>query len=64
MKVVVNYDTDSKSDIKTFLTRKSALEEVGYVIKKHRLRAVCISEGFINCMARSRDYDGLWFTTK
>lgn len=62
MKIVTDYDDGSNSDITTVLTTKSGYSELGKVAEKYLLRAVCISEDYINCFAKSKEYKCLSMT--
>lgn len=55
MKVIIYYDDDSNTDSKTFLTKKSGYSELSSVAAKYKLRAACISEDFIDCIAISKE---------
>ena len=56
MRIIVNYDDCPKSDSQMFLTKKSGYSELGSIAEKFKLRAVCVSDEFIDCMAVSKEY--------
>lgn len=55
MRIIVNYDDCPKSDSQMFLTKKSGYSELGNIAEKYKLRAVCVSDEFVDCMAVSKE---------
>ncbi len=55
MRIIVNYDDCPKSDSQMFLTKKSGYSELGSIAEKYKLRAVCVSDEFVDCMAVSKE---------
>lgn len=54
MRVITEFDDCNTVDSKLFLTRRSGYEELSDIASTYKLRAVCITEDFINCFAVSR----------
>lgn len=54
MRVITTFDDSNEFDSEVVLTKKSGFRELGEIVNKYKVRAVCISDDYITCCAITR----------